>query len=179
MGYLQNEEEQKYASMTKNNLAANIKWLLKQGPSLYPSLTPSAQEKQNDANVRNIARAQASSTVDHLVDSGRDPNRDGDLERILGTFVDDAEENDAKVESDDDTNMARLFFAPRSTGKCRLLSTFNTSSSETPKARNEHGPEKSPSEQRAARHPSVIEGMAAQVKAQLGSAKTDTRGGIA
>jgi bloom syndrome protein len=25
--------------MTKNNLASHLKWLLKQGPSLYPSLT--------------------------------------------------------------------------------------------------------------------------------------------
>lgn len=164
MRWLQDDEQQKHVHMTKNNLSTHLKWLLKQGPSLYPSLTPSAHENQNNADARNPARGQPTSAQDQPGIDSRS-SRDVDSERILETFVDDIGDNNAEVKTD--TNMARLLFAPQSASKPRLLS----SSKKFPAARtlgasNGRVPEKSPTE-RKTRDPNVVKGTA--VKLERGS----------
>lgn len=150
--------------MTKNNLSTHLKWLLKQGPSLYPSLTPSAHENQNNANARNPARGQPTSAQDQAGIDSRS-GRDVDSERILETFVDDIGDNNAEVKTD--TNMARLLFAPQSASKPRLLSSSKKpSAARTSGASNDRVPEKSPTE-RKTRDSNVIKGTA--VKPELGS----------
>lgn len=150
--------------MTKNNLSTHLKWLLKQGPSLYPSLTPSAHENQNNADARNPARGQPTSAQDQAGIDSRS-GRDVDSERILETFVDDIGDNNAEVKTD--KNMARLLFAPQSASKPRLLSSSKKPpAARTPGASNDRVPEKSPTE-RKTRDSNVIKGTA--VKPELGS----------
>lgn len=150
--------------MTKNNLSTHLKWLLKQGPSLYPSLTPSAHENQNNADARNSTQGQPTSAQDQPGINLRS-SRDVGSERILETFVDDIEDNNAEVKTD--TNMARLLFAPQSASKPRLLSSSKKSPvARTLGASNDRVPEKSPTE-RKTRDPNVIKGMA--VKLERGS----------
>lgn len=150
--------------MTKNNLATHLRWLLKQGPSLYPSLTPSAHEIRDDTtSTRNPAPAQP--TRPHADSS---LGRDSDLERILGTIVDITGSNDAEI----DTNMARLLFAPQSASKPRLLSSSKKPSEGTPKASLERIPEQSPTEQRRKQPQDAIKGaitQSGQLECDLGS----------
>jgi len=132
--------------MTKSNLATHLRWLVKQGPSLYPSLTPSAHETRDDTYNRNPAPAQPISILGQT-DTGSSFGRDSDLERIPGTIVEDTGSNDA----DTDTNMARLQFAPQSASKPRLLSSSKKPFEGTPKRSLERIPEKSPTEHRDVR----------------------------
>lgn len=162
--WLQDDEQQKHVHMTKNNLSTHLKWLLKQGPSLYPSLTPSAHENQNNADARNPARGQPTSAQDQPGIDSRS-SRDVDSERIQETFVDDIGDNNAEVKTD--TNMARLLFAPQSASKPRLLSSSKKSpAARTLGASNGRVPEKSPTE-RKTRDPNVVKGTA--VKLERGS----------
>ena len=149
-----NDEKQKDASMTKNNLTTHLKWLLKQGPSLYPSLTPSAHENRNNASARNPSHAQP---ILKQQTAGLGLDEECDLERIPGTFVNDTGAYDADVKVDD-TNMARLLLAQQSANKPRLLSS-SKKSAEGNKTGNNCAPEKSPSEQRKTRNLSVVRGM--------------------
>jgi len=130
--------------MTKSNLATHLRWLVKQGPSLYPSLTPSAHETWDDTCTRNPAPAEPISTLDQT-GTGSGFGRDSDLERIPGTIVEDTGSNDA----DADTNMARLQFAPQSANKPRLLSSSKKPFERTPRKSLEYIPEKSPTEHRS------------------------------
>src|SRR6478735_3190161 len=83
--------------MTKNNLAVHLKWLLKQGPSLYPTL--SADNPPIDPGSR----------------VSQQPTPPSDEIELLEHLLDDAE--DVK-----DDNMARLMLAPSSESKPRMLS---------------------------------------------------------
>lgn len=127
--------------MTKNNIATHLRWLVKQGPSLYPSLTPSAQETRDDTYTRSPAPAQRIPAL------GQTGAGSSDLERIPGTIV----ENTGSNEADADTNMARLQFAPQSASKPRLLSSSKTPFERTPKKSLERIPEKSPTAHRGVR----------------------------
>ena len=146
--------------MTKSNLATHLRWLVKQGPSLYPSLTLSAHEARDDTNTRNPAPAQPISTLGQT-DAGSSFGRDSDLERIPGTIVENTGSNDA----DADTNMARLQFAPQSASKSRLLSSSKKSFERTPKKSLERIPEKSPTAHR-------------DVRPQKGTTKPGQLGGV-
>jgi bloom syndrome protein len=87
--------------MTKNNLAVHLKWLLKQGPSLYPTL--SADNPPIDSGSR----------------VSQQPTPSSDETEFLDQLLEDAE--DLK-----DDNMARLMLAPSSESKPRMLSRGDT-----------------------------------------------------
>lgn len=146
--------------MTKSNLATHLRWLVKQGPSLYPSLTPSAHETRDDITTRNPAPALPISALGQT-GAGSSFGRDSDLDRIPGTIVEDTGSNDA----DADTNMARLQFAPQSASKPRLLSSSKKPFEGTPKNSLERIPEKSPTAhrgvqpQKGAIKPGQVSGM--------------------
>lgn len=142
--------------MTRNNLTTHLKWLLKQGPSLYPSLTPSVHQNGNDRGAPNLSQAQL---VLDQPGASSGFGAEGDLERIPGTFANDPGTDDADANIDD-TNMARLLIAPQSTSKPRLLSS-SKKSIERRKASGGIAPEASPSEQQKTKHPDRVTGTAA------------------
>lgn len=93
--------------MTKNNLAVHLKWLLKQGPSLYPSLTSESPPVERDDRV------------------SQQPTPPSDK----------AEPLEAILEDDDDVtgeDMARLMLAPSSASKPRMLSRPDLRPESTP-----------------------------------------------
>lgn len=141
--------------MTKNNLTTHLKWLLKQGPSLYPSLTPSVHDKRKDIGVPSLPQAQLGSDQPG---SSFGFGAESDLERIPGTFTNDTGADDADANIDD-TDMARLLIAPQSTSKPRLLSS-SKKSTETKKPGLGVVPEASPSEQRKLKHSDRVKGRA-------------------
>ncbi|KAJ5168744.1 Bloom syndrome protein [Penicillium canariense] len=87
--------------MTKNNLAVHLKWLLKQGPSLYPTLS---------ADIFPIERGSRVS---------QQPTPPSDETELLDDILERADDVT-------DENMARLMLAPSSESKPRLLSRGNT-----------------------------------------------------
>lgn len=93
--------------MTKNNLAVHLKWLLKQGPSLYPSLTTESPPIERDVRV------------------SQQPTPPSDKNETLEGILEDGD--DAT-----DKNMARLMLAPSSASKPRLLSRSDPRSDSTP-----------------------------------------------
>ncbi|KAI2794534.1 Bloom syndrome protein [Penicillium oxalicum] len=86
--------------MTKNNLAVHLKWLLKQGPSLYPTLSPSIPTEPG-------------SRVSHQ------PSPPADETQLLDQLVEDLDDLE-------DESMARLMLAPSSGSKPKLLSRGDT-----------------------------------------------------
>lgn len=112
--------------MTKNNLAVHLKWLLKHGPSLYPSLTPS--EPANP--VVDVARDTASDQPSQLFDvSG--PGI-AELPTDARIVLENTVGNDPVT---GDADMGRLLLAPPSASKPRMLSLVNNGS-RTPKPSN-------------------------------------------
>lgn len=105
--------------MTRHNLEVHLKWLLKQGPSLYPSLSPSPRVSSDVSAAQRPAGNPSIPTPNapagQIASSAID-----DTESAQDTFVDDDLEVGAGTESD--INMARLLFAPSSSRKPRLLS---------------------------------------------------------
>ena len=87
--------------MTKNNLAVHLKWLLKQGPSLYPTL--SADDPPIDPGSR----------------VSQQPTPPSDESELLDQLLEDID--DAK-----DETMARLMIASSSESKARMLSRRDT-----------------------------------------------------
>jgi len=83
--------------MTKNNLASHLKWLLNQGPSLYPSLTTGTPLIERGNRV------------------SQQPTPPSDESDIPDEVFEDC--NDVI-----DENMARLMVAPQSASKTRMLS---------------------------------------------------------
>lgn len=140
--------------MTNNNLAVHLKWLLKQGPSLYPSLTPSEPPNQTADVARDTAPYQSNlpSGVPGTVVEQHANTRTG-----IGDFVD----HGAGVKGDNDTDMARLVLASHSASKPRMLSFANNASSGTPKTPGKRELDESPTRERGTRKPDRITGMAA------------------
>jgi bloom syndrome protein len=93
--------------MTKNNLASHLKWLLNQGPSLYPSLTTETPLIERDNRV------------------SQQPTPPSDESDIPDEIFEDC--NDVT-----DENMARLMLAPQSASKPRMLSHPDTKLGSTP-----------------------------------------------
>ncbi|KAJ6135122.1 Bloom syndrome protein [Penicillium capsulatum] len=87
--------------MTKNNLAVHLKWLLNQGPSLYPSL--SAETPPIEGNNR----------------VSQQPPPPSDENELLDAILED-------VDDDHDEPMARLVAPPQSSRKPRLVSRPDT-----------------------------------------------------
>ncbi|KAL2856026.1 hypothetical protein BJY01DRAFT_203682 [Aspergillus pseudoustus] len=101
--------------MTRSNLKTHLKWLLDQGPSLYPVLTPPAWESHVNPNNS------YSNTVPtpNLIASQTEDLSIQDSQPVLHAHV----KNDAieEIELDSDTEMARLMLAPPSASKSRML----------------------------------------------------------
>lgn len=87
--------------MTKNNLAVHLKWLLKQGPSLYPALSADTPPIDPGSRV------------------SQQPTPPSDETELLDQLLEDID--DLKYD-----NMARLMIAPSSGSKPRMLSRGDT-----------------------------------------------------
>ncbi|KKK27278.1 hypothetical protein ARAM_001944 [Aspergillus rambellii] len=132
--------------MTKNNLKAHLKWLLDQGPSLYPVLTPSAWESHVD---------QSPSLNDPI------PTYSPTASQIGGVSIKDSQPATAtniKNLNDgigvvSDTDMARLLFAPQSAIKPRMLSRAKDSSPNNPMKPLKAAATSSPTRQRGSGTP--------------------------
>lgn len=93
--------------MTKNNLAVHLKWLLNQGPSLYPSLSTETPriERENRVSQQPTPPSDESEKPDEFLEDG------------------DTVTNET---------MARLMLAPPSASKPRLLSRPDSRAESTP-----------------------------------------------
>lgn len=93
--------------MTKNNLATHLKWLLNQGPSLYPSLTTDTPliERENRVSQQPTPPSDESDEPDEIFEDCNDVT---------------------------DENMARLMLAPQSASKPRMLSHPDNTLQRTP-----------------------------------------------
>lgn len=93
--------------MTKTNLAVHLKWLLKQGPSLYPSLTTETPPVERDIRVsqQSTPPSDKKETLEPIQEDGDDAT---------------------------DEDMARLMLAPSSASKPRMLSRSDPRSESTP-----------------------------------------------
>lgn len=101
--------------MTKSNLKTHLKWLLDQGPSLYPALTPLAWEsyvKPNDSYSNPAPKL-------NLIASQTEDLRIKDSQPAFEATVDQADDG---FEAYSDADMARLMLAPPSASKPRMLS---------------------------------------------------------
>ncbi|KAL5048274.1 hypothetical protein BDW71DRAFT_178265 [Aspergillus fruticulosus] len=104
--------------MTKSNLKTHLKWLLDQGPSLYPVLTPPAWE----SHVNPIKSHSNSVPTLNLIESQTEELSIKDSLPILELTVKDL--RDDVIDIDSDTDMARLMLGPPSSvSKPRLLTT--------------------------------------------------------
>ena len=92
--------------MTKNNLAAHLKWLKTQGKPSYPQLTQTSPPEHGN----------------HVPQQPTPPT---DEFAALDDILED-------VENETDEAMARLLFAPQSASKPRMLSRPNTVPTSTP-----------------------------------------------
>lgn len=144
--------------MTRNNLASHLKWLLNQGPSLYPSLTPSARDiEYDDAIARNAPADDPAPPANFgTIHSASFSIQDSQIP--AGTVVEDFQENGAKIE-DDDAEMARLLFDPQSSSKPRMLSCSKDGLSSSQKSKPARKQEESPTQHRGAKHQNVVKGM--------------------
>ncbi|KAL4895097.1 hypothetical protein BDV59DRAFT_159798 [Aspergillus ambiguus] len=99
--------------MTRNNLQAHLKWLLKQGPSLYHSSSPSAHEDYiRKPSVASALAPEIPVTDVTIKDSQQHLDANIDVETV---------EDGADFTSG--PSMAKLRFAPESARKPRLLCT--------------------------------------------------------
>lgn len=137
--------------MTKNNLAVHLKWLLKQGPSLYPSLTSAG-----DNQIVHVDSDIASDRRDRQWDvCGTDF---AGPQGITATTIRNPEANDTVVSDDED--MARLALAPHSASKPRMLSLANNAS-RAPKASDGRGVGESSTRDRGTQRNNGVKGMVA------------------
>lgn len=136
--------------MTKNNLKVHLKWLLDQGPSLYPSLNPSTR---NGLLLNQSVRAErpvVTSPSVHIPLS------------TVEVGIEDTANNDTEVRSDveSDLDMGRLSFAPRSTSRPQmLLFQNNDASPRISKIPSRLSDERSPVKPRSSQPKSVIKGI--------------------
>ncbi|KAL6234715.1 hypothetical protein BDW75DRAFT_240831 [Aspergillus navahoensis] len=104
--------------MTKSNLKTHLEWLLDQGPSLYPVLTPSAWEP----DVNPIDSQGNSDPTFNLIETQTKELSIKDSQPILEPTANDL--TDDVIDIDSDSDMARLMLGPLSSAvKPRLLST--------------------------------------------------------
>ena len=87
--------------MTKNNLAVHLKWLIKQGPSLYPTLSAESPPIERDNRA------------------SQQPPPASDENELLDAILED-------VDDDHNESMARLVAPPQSARKPRLVSRPDT-----------------------------------------------------
>ncbi|KAL4909192.1 hypothetical protein BDW74DRAFT_174399 [Aspergillus multicolor] len=111
--------------MTKSNLKTHLKWLLDQGRSLYPVLTPSAWE----SHVNPIDSHSTSGATLNLIASQTEDLSTKDSQPAPASTVDIPLDDVIELDSDEE-NMARLMLGPPSSAsKPRMLSTKEPPSS--------------------------------------------------
>lgn len=137
--------------MTKNNLAVHLKWLLKQGPSLYPSLTPAGDDQVVHVDSH-IASDQRNRQWDV---SGTDFTRP---QAATATEIGYTGANNG--EASDGEDMAWLALAPHSASKPRMLSLANNNS-RTLKTSDGWSVSESPTRERETQRKNGVKGMAA------------------
>ncbi|KAL2809662.1 hypothetical protein BJX63DRAFT_345896 [Aspergillus granulosus] len=114
--------------MTRSNLKTHLKWLLDQGPSLYPVLTPPVWESHvNPNNSYNNTVP----TLNLIASQTEEPSiKDSQLVPHTNIKNDVIEE----IVLDSDTEMARLMLAPPSASKPRMLTQMKESPGSARKA---------------------------------------------
>ncbi|KAL5343625.1 hypothetical protein BJX70DRAFT_116430 [Aspergillus crustosus] len=115
--------------MTKSNLKKHLKWLLDQGPSLYPVLTPSAWE----SHVNPLDSHSGSTPTLNLIASQDQELSIKDSQPVIKSTVKNNADDESEVLSDED--MARLLLAPPSASKPRMLSHSKPSPSSARKVK--------------------------------------------
>ncbi|KAL2870775.1 RecQ family helicase MusN [Aspergillus lucknowensis] len=122
--------------MTKSNLNTHLEWLLNQGPSLFPVLTPAAWESHVNPNDSHSNSGPALS----LIASQTEELSIKDSQPIVPTSV----KNDVgdEIELGSDTDMARLMLAPPSASKPRMLSRTSEPHGSAQKAQKIRSPTK-------------------------------------
>ncbi|KNG83175.1 recQ family helicase MusN [Aspergillus nomiae NRRL 13137] len=129
--------------MTRHNLEVHLKWLLQQGPAIYPSLSPSARENRNSTR-ENHTQYQPTPALNAT--GNRVPEiAIGDSQPLQNNSVDNADKR-PEVESDED--MARLLLAPQSASKPRLFSRSTGAVTGSPSKPNGRPPAQSPTRRR-------------------------------
>ncbi|OOO10589.1 ATP-dependent DNA helicase RecQ [Aspergillus oryzae] len=131
--------------MTRHNLEVHLKWLLQQGPSLYPSLSPSARENRN--SIRENHTQNRLIPALHATGNQVPEIAIGDSQPLQKKPVDNVEK-DFEVESDED--MARLLMAPQSASKPRLFSRPTDAVNRSPSKVNGRTHAESPTRRREA-----------------------------
>ncbi|KAL4955948.1 hypothetical protein BDW69DRAFT_182026 [Aspergillus filifer] len=134
--------------MTKSNLETHLKWLLDQGPSLYPVLTPPAWE---NARVTSDDIPANSVPTLNLVASQTQDLSIKDSQPVLGTSVRDHVVDETEIDSDEE--MARLMLAPTPGSKSRMISYNTGSPSSARKTSKSSTSTNSPSKREAAQTP--------------------------
>ncbi|PLN81786.1 RecQ family helicase MusN [Aspergillus taichungensis] len=135
--------------MTRNNLQSHLKWLLGQGPSLYPSLTPAAGDNRDPTSGRSRSDTRPpQARIATNDDIGDIATRDSQL------VLDDNAAQPEDLTPDDD--MARLMFAPQSASKPRMLSRAKSSVSSPPSVANGSGIVETPKVRKEALSKSIV-----------------------
>ncbi|RAH85936.1 ATP-dependent DNA helicase [Aspergillus japonicus CBS 114.51] len=120
--------------MTKNNLTAHLKWLLQQGPALYPSLVSSEHEYQNNTtSARSALPLSPLTTLPTSTAQIDGPFAIDDSQPTRGIEDQTNFNNDGDIDSESE-EMARLVLTPGSGRKPRMLCLSKDSPSQTPKA---------------------------------------------
>ncbi|RAL16268.1 RecQ family helicase MusN [Aspergillus homomorphus CBS 101889] len=124
--------------MTKNNLTAHLKWLLQQGPALYPSLVSSEHEYQNNtASTRSALPVSAVATLPTSTTQTDGPLAIGDSQPTRGAAGINSFSDDVEIDSDSE-EMARLALTPGSGRKPRMLCLSQQPLKRTPNS-SKHG----------------------------------------
>lgn len=138
--------------MTRNNLQSHLKWLLGQGPSLYPSLTPAAGDSRDPTSGGSRTDTRPPRTINATNDEIGDIDI-RDSQPVLHGNAGKRED----LTSDND--MARLMFAPQSASKPRMLSRSKSSVASPPSVSNGSGVVETPRSRKEALPKSNVTGM--------------------
>lgn len=137
--------------MTKHNLAIHLRWLIQQGPSLYPSINPASQSRdspdgegdqtgigQNDQNTAEIPGLEATAT----------PVDDRETVLVPPPINETSGDGEGLTSNRD---MARLVFAPQtaSSSTRRMLSQPGSIPMTAPVTPGSHPVAESPLQHRA------------------------------
>ncbi|KAE8421686.1 hypothetical protein BDV36DRAFT_304392 [Aspergillus pseudocaelatus] len=139
--------------MTRHNLEVHLKWLLQQGPSLYPSLSLSVRDSRN--SIRENHTQNRPIPALHATGNQVPKIAIGDSQPLQNSSVDNADKG-FEVESDED--MARLLLAPQSANKPRIFSRPTDAVNGSPSKPNGRTHAQSPTRQREARKSPTIKG---------------------
>ncbi|KAJ0426520.1 hypothetical protein BJY00DRAFT_272372 [Aspergillus carlsbadensis] len=135
--------------MTRSNLEIHLKWLLDQGPSLYPVLTPLMWESRGNSNNSYSNTVPTLSLLASQTEELSLRNSQPALQTDAKNDVID------EIELDSDTEMARLMLAPPSASKPRMLSQ----NKESPGSARKSPKTRSPTKREVTQTPSRTKGV--------------------